>query len=69
MGAEGGGETEERIRLRLRLTREDNAKMICAPRATVARLLGGFKREQIIRVDGSSLLICDSRALEAVTRV
>lgn len=67
--AESGGETEEGIRVRLRLTQEDTAKMICASRETVTRLLSGFKRQEIIRVNGSALLIRDKRALETIAKV
>jgi CRP/FNR family transcriptional regulator len=54
-------------RLKLTLTHEEIGRRIGASRETVTRLLGDFKQEQLIRVKGSTLLIPNRDALEALS--
>ena len=59
---EGKGEE----RLTLTLTHEEIAQMIGASRETVTRLFGDFKKKQLLRVKGSSLIITNRAGLEGV---
>lgn len=58
----GGSE----IRLRTALTHEEMAQMIGASRETVTRVLSDLKKKDWIRVDGSTLVIRNKTALEAL---
>ncbi len=60
----GGGE----LQLKLTLTHEEIAQMIGTSRETVTRLLMDFRERDIIRLKGSTLVICDKAALEALAR-
>jgi CRP/FNR family transcriptional regulator, cyclic AMP receptor protein len=53
-------------RVRSPMTHEEMAQRIGASRETVSRLLGDLKKKQLIRLDGSILVICDRNALEAL---
>lgn len=46
------------------LTHEEMAQMIGASRETVTRLLGNLKKKELIRIEGSTLIIRDRPALE-----
>ena len=46
------------------LTHEDMAQMIGASRETVTRVLGNLKRQELIHIEGSTLIIRDRSALE-----
>jgi len=59
--AEGG-----EIRIHPSLTHEEMAQMIGASRETVTRLIGDLKRRDFIRLEGSTLVICNRVALEAL---
>jgi len=61
-----GKQVEQGIRLKLTLTHEEIAQMIGSSRETVTRLLGEFRNRQVISVKGSTLLIRDKGALEAI---
>ncbi|MEK6288427.1 MAG: Crp/Fnr family transcriptional regulator [Acidobacteriota bacterium] len=61
-----GKEIDKGISLKLTLTHEEIAQIIGASRETVTRLLGLFKRKQMIYVKGSTLIIRDKAALEAM---
>lgn len=63
---EGGKETEQGIRVKLTMTHQEIAQMIGTSRETVTRLLGDFKQKNIISVKGSTLLIQNRPALEAM---
>ena len=65
-GAKNGTETEQGIRLKLTLTHEEIAQLIGSSRETVTRMLGDLKSKKMIQVKGSTLLICDKSALEAL---
>jgi CRP-like cAMP-binding protein len=42
------------------------AQMICASRETVTRVLGEFKRKDIVRLADNAIVIRNRKALEAV---
>jgi CRP/FNR family transcriptional regulator, cyclic AMP receptor protein len=54
------------IRVPVTPTHEEMAQMIGTSRETVTRLLGELKRKALIEVDGSTLVIRNSAALEAL---
>jgi CRP/FNR family cyclic AMP-dependent transcriptional regulator len=54
------------IRVRSSLTHEEMAQMIGASRETVTRLLGDLKKKEFIRLEGSTLVIRNRTALEAL---
>jgi len=54
------------IRIRPTLTHEEMAQMIGASRETVTRLLSELKKKELIRVDGTTLVIQNRTALEAL---
>ncbi len=55
------------VRIPSSLTHEEMAQMIGASRETVTRLLGDLKKRDFIRLEGSTLVIRDRTALEALT--
>jgi CRP/FNR family cyclic AMP-dependent transcriptional regulator len=54
------------IRIKSSLTHEEMAQMIGASRETVTRVLSTLKKKQLIRLEGSTLIIRDRPALEAL---
>jgi CRP/FNR family cyclic AMP-dependent transcriptional regulator len=54
------------VRLTLTLTHEEIAQMIGASRETVTRLFGKFKKEQLLQVRGSTVIIKNRAGLESV---
>ena len=54
------------IRIRASLTHEEMAQMIGSSRETVTRLLSDLKKKEFIRLDGSTLVIRNRTALEAL---
>lgn len=54
------------IRIRQALTHEEMAQMIGSSRETVTRLLSELKKKQLIRLEGSTLVIRNRTALEAL---
>lgn len=54
------------IRIRSGLTHEEMAQMIGSSRETVTRLLSELKKKDFIRLDGSTLVIRNRNALEAL---
>jgi CRP/FNR family transcriptional regulator len=54
------------IRIHPTLTHEEMAQMIGASRETVTRLIGDLKRRHLIRLEGSTLVIHNRVALEAL---
>ena len=52
------------IRLKLALTHEEMAQLIGSSRETVSRLLGDLKRQRVLELSGSTLLIRNKAALE-----
>jgi CRP/FNR family cyclic AMP-dependent transcriptional regulator len=59
-------ETQAETRVRSVMTHEEMAQRIGASRETVTRLLSHLRKKQLIRVDGSNLIIHDRTALEAL---
>jgi len=59
-------EQADEVRLRSAMTHEEMAQRIGSSRETVTRLLSDLKRKQLIRLDGSTLVIRDRSALEAL---
>ena len=60
----GNGRGEARVRSSL--THEEMAQMIGASRETVTRLLSELKKKELIRLEGSTLVIRNRPALEAL---
>src|SRR2546425_9517573 len=56
----------QEIRVRASLTHEEMAQMIGSSRETVTRLLSDLKKKEFIRLDGSTLVIRNRTALEAL---
>ena len=54
------------IRIRSSLTHEEMAQMIGSSRETVTRLLSDLKKKEFIRLEGSTLVIRNKTALEAI---
>lgn len=54
------------IRIRSSLTHEEMAQMIGSSRETVTRLLSELKKKELIRLEGSTLVIRNRPALEAL---
>ena len=54
------------IRIRQSPTHEEMAQMIGASRETVTRLIGDLKKKEFIRLEGSTLVIRNRTALEAM---
>ncbi len=54
------------VRVRSSLTHEEMAQMIGASRETVTRLLSELKKKELIRIEGSTLVIRNRSALEAL---
>ena len=54
------------IRVTSGLTHEEMAQMIGASRETVTRLLSVLRKKQLIRLEGSTLVIRNRNALEAM---
>lgn len=66
-GADIAGLTNDReIRIHPSLTHEEMAQMIGSSRETVTRVLGDLKKKQFIRLEGSTLVIRNRNALEAL---
>ena len=56
----------QEIRIRPTLTHEEMAQMIGSSRETVTRLIGDLRKRELIRLDGSTLVIQNRSALEAL---
>ena len=54
------------VKVTLTLTHEEIAQTIGASRETVTRLFGEFKRKQLMKVKGSTLIIKNKAGLESV---
>ncbi len=62
------GEARQPLAVELLLTYEELGQMIGATRETVNRVLSEFQKKQIIRLKGTSVLVLDRAALEAIAR-
>jgi CRP/FNR family transcriptional regulator len=56
------------IRLKLALTHEEMAQLIGSSRETVSRLLGDLKRQRVLELSGSTMLIRNKAALERLVQ-
>jgi CRP/FNR family transcriptional regulator, cyclic AMP receptor protein len=65
-GERSGKPSEKGIQLKLTLTHEEIAQIIGSSRETVTRLFGDFKNKQYIYVKGSTLILRNKAALEAM---
>jgi CRP/FNR family transcriptional regulator, cyclic AMP receptor protein len=59
-------EKTDEVRLTLTLTHEEIGQMIGASRETVTRLFGDFKKKQLLKVKGSTLIIRSKAGLESL---
>jgi len=60
------GHDGNEVRVRSTFTHEEMAQMIGTSRETVTRLLSDLKRRELIRLEGSTLVIRNRPALEAL---
>jgi len=63
---EQGQRTAQGIRIDSGLTHEEMAQMICASRETVTRVLGEFKRKDILSLADKAIFVRNRKALESV---
>jgi CRP/FNR family cyclic AMP-dependent transcriptional regulator len=59
-----GHNADQEVRVRTVLTHEEMAQMIGSSRETVTRVLSDLKKKQLIRLEGSTLVIRDRMRLE-----
>jgi CRP/FNR family transcriptional regulator, cyclic AMP receptor protein len=64
--AQNGTPSENGTRVQLLMTHEDISQLIGTSRETVTRLLKGFRDRKIVSIRGSTLIIHDKAALEAM---
>jgi CRP/FNR family transcriptional regulator len=57
---------QKEIRIESDLTHEEMAQMIGSSRETVTRLMSQLKRQELIRLEGSTLVIRNRSALQAL---
>ncbi len=62
-----GRATAEGVQLGLRMTHEEIAQSIGASRESVSRVLGGFKRQRLIRLNNGAVVILQPHALRSLT--
>ena len=62
------GPSNSQLRARLTLTHEEIGGIIGVARETVTRLFASFKREHLIELQGSTLVIVDKAGLERLVR-
>lgn len=60
--------TDGAIRLKLSLTHEEMAQLIGTSRETVTRTLSQFKKQRVLELSGSTLIIRNKAALEQMVR-
>ena len=64
--AQNGKPAENGTRIQLLMTHEDISQLISTSRETVTRLLKDFRDQKILSIHGSTLIIHDRHALEAL---
>jgi len=67
--ARDGKPSDRGIQLKLTLTHEEIAQLIGSSRETVTRLLSDFKSKQLLYVKGSTFIVRNQAALEAMVSV
>jgi CRP/FNR family transcriptional regulator, cyclic AMP receptor protein len=65
---EHGKRTAQGIRIDSGLTHEEMAQMICTSRETVTRVLGEFKRKDIVSFADKAIFVRNRKALESLAR-
>jgi len=65
---EHGKRTARGIQINFGLTHEEMAQMICASRETVTRVLGEFKRKDIVSFTAKRVFVRNRKALESLAR-
>lgn len=65
----GGRESDGAVRVKLALTHEELAQLIGCSRESVTRTLSDFKRQKLVELNGSTLLIWDKAVLETLAAV
>jgi CRP/FNR family transcriptional regulator len=63
---EHGKRTAQGIRIDSSLTHEEMAQMICASRETVTRVLGEFKRKDVVSFADKAIFVRNRKALESL---
>ena len=66
LGARNGVKEPQGIRLNMRLTRQDMANMVGATTETVIRIMGRFKRDQLVSGTANRLVILNLDRLKAI---
>jgi len=66
LGARNGVKEPQGIRLNMRLTRQDMANMVGATTETVIRIMGRFKRDQLVSGTANRLVILNLNRLKAI---
>jgi CRP/FNR family transcriptional regulator, cyclic AMP receptor protein len=64
-----GRESEGAVRVKLALTHEELAQLIGCSRESVTRTLSDFKRQKLMELHGSTLLVWDKAGLETLAAV
>jgi CRP/FNR family transcriptional regulator, cyclic AMP receptor protein len=64
-----GRESDGAIRVKLALTHEELAQLIGCSRESVTRTLSDFKRQRLVELNGSTLLVWNKAGLETVAAV
>src|SRR6516225_4246716 len=65
----GSQENNGMVRVKLTLTHEEMAQLIGCSRESVSRSLGEFKRQQLLELNGSTLLVRNKAALESLAAI
>jgi len=64
-----GRESDGAVRVKLALTHEELAQLIGCSRESVTRTLSDFKRQGLVELNGSTLLVWNKSALEVVAAI
>jgi CRP/FNR family transcriptional regulator, cyclic AMP receptor protein len=64
-----GRESDGAVRVKLALTHEELAQLIGCSRESVTRTLSDFKRQKLVELNGSTLLVWNRTALETLAAV
>ena len=57
------------LRVKLSLTHEELAQLIGCSRESVSRSLGEFRRQRLLELNGSTLLVHNKAALESLAAI
>lgn len=67
--SEDGRESDGAVRVKLALTHEELAQLIGCSRESVTRTLSDFKRQRLVELNGSTLLVWNKAGLETLAAV